>query len=58
MTDLEIIKTSLNRYTFKSKKIRKWVENNSSGVCLNLFAGKTLLDIDEFRVDVDKSACV
>lgn len=45
-------KTPLRRYTFENKKIKKWVEENSEGLSLNLFAGKTKLDIDEIRVDI------
>jgi len=50
---LELINTNLRRYTFQSPKIRKWVEENSSGKCLNLFAGITKLNIDEVRNDID-----
>jgi hypothetical protein len=46
------MKTPLYRYTFKNKKIRKWVENNSEGSVLNLFAGKYRLAINEVRNDV------
>ena len=53
MTTLELINTNLRRYTFESPKIKKWVEDNSVGFCLNLFAGKTKLDIDEVRNDID-----
>lgn len=51
---LELINTNLRRYTFESPKIKKWVEGNSSGKCLNLFAGKTKLNLDEVRNDIDK----
>ena len=52
---IEYFKTPLNRYTFSIKPIKKWVEYNSSGKVLNLFAGKTKLDLNEYRVDVDKT---
>ncbi len=52
-TCLELIRTNLRRYTFESPKIRQWVEENSKGICLNLFAGKTRLAIDEVRNDID-----
>lgn len=55
-TKLELINTNLRRYTFQSPKIKKWVEDNSYGKCLNLFAGITKLDIDEIRNDIDKEA--
>jgi len=54
--ELELINTNLRRYTFQSPKIKKWVEQNSNGKCLNLFAGKTKLNIDEIRNDIDNSA--
>lgn len=53
--DLELIKTNLRRYTFQSPKIKKWVESNCSGLVLNLFAGKTKLDVNEVRNDLDKT---
>ena len=55
MTKLELIKTNLRRYTFESPKIKEWVEKNSQGKCLNLFAGKTKLNINEIRNDIDKT---
>ena len=54
--ELELINTNLRRYTFQSPKIKKWVEENSNGKCLNLFAGKTKLNIDEVRNDIDDVA--
>jgi len=56
MTETEIINTSLRRYTFESPKIKKWVEDNSNGKVLNLFAGKTKLNLNEVRNDIDKEA--
>lgn len=53
MTELELINTNLRRYTFKSPKIKKWVEDNSFGKVLNLFAGKVKLNLDEIRNDID-----
>ena len=58
MTRLEIIHTNLRRYTFESPKIKKWVERNSYGKVLNLFAGKTLLALDEIRNDIDEQEAV
>lgn len=51
--ELKLINTNLRRYTFESPKIKKWVEDNCSGLCLNLFAGKTKLNINEVRNDLD-----
>jgi len=56
MLKLELVNTNLRRYTFESPKIKKWVEDNSEGKCLNLFAGKTKLNLDEVRNDIDKEA--
>ena len=53
--EIELIKTNLRRYTFESPKIKEWVENNCSGLVLNLFAGKTILNINEVRNDIDES---
>ena len=50
------IKTPLHRYTFDVKPIREWVEHNCIGKTLNLFAGKTKLNIDEIRNDLDEEA--
>jgi hypothetical protein len=45
------MQTTLNRYTFSNKRIKKWVEDNCEGLVLNLFAGKTKLNLAETRVD-------
>jgi hypothetical protein len=41
------------RYTFEDPGIRAWVERWCKNKVLNLFAGQTLLDVDEYRVDID-----
>lgn len=46
------MKTTLNRFTFKNKRLKAWVEANVEGKVLNLFAGETLLDCDEIRNDI------
>ena len=51
--ELTLINTNLNKYTFKSKKIKNWVEQNCGNNVLNLFVGDTLLDVNEIRNDVD-----
>lgn len=38
-----------NKYTFKAKKIREYVECWCKGRVLNLFAGETKIDVDEYR---------
>lgn len=48
------IKTNLRRYTFENKKFKAWVEGNCGERVLNLFAGKTELDlVTEIRNDID-----
>jgi len=48
----DYIKCPLNRWTFKIKNIREWVEKTCEGKVLNLFAGITKLNLDETRNDV------
>jgi len=43
------------KYTFEQLELKQWVESWCIGKTLNLFAGKTKLNCDEFRVDIDKS---
>jgi len=43
------------RYTFEQPLLKKYVESYCKGKVLNLFAGKTLLNVDEVRVDIDKN---
>jgi len=52
----DYIKCPLHRYTFQVKNIREWTEANCDGRTLNLFAGRTKLDIDEVRNDLDPEA--
>lgn len=40
------------KYTFEQPKLKLWTEDHCSGTVLNLFAGKTLLGVNEFRVDL------
>ena len=54
--NFDYIKCPLNKYTFKVKNIREWVEKNCEGKTLNLFAGKTILNINEIRNDLDDNA--
>lgn len=51
--EFDYIKCPLNRYTFQVRNIREWVEKNADGKVLNLFAGKTKLNLDEVRNDLD-----
>jgi 16S rRNA G966 N2-methylase RsmD len=53
-TELTLIRTNLRRYTFESPKIKQWVEERSRGKVLNLFAGRTKLNLDEIRNDLDE----
>jgi len=52
MPKFTYLRTPLNKFTFKAPKIRQWVENNAQGYTLNLFAGKTKLNINELRNDI------
>jgi hypothetical protein len=52
----DYIKCPLNKWTFKVRNIRQWVEKNCEGKTLNLFAGVTKLDIDEIRNDLGDHA--
>lgn len=47
------LKTPINRYTFKSKAIKEWVESVVEGYTLNLFAGVVWLKCNEVRNDID-----
>jgi hypothetical protein len=49
------LKQPPKRYTFEMPKLKKWVEQQCRGKVLNLFAGKTLLKVDEVRNDIDVS---
>ena len=48
------LKTPLNKYTFKSSKIKQWVESVVEGYTLNLFSGLIELNCDEIRNDIRK----
>jgi len=52
--EFEYIAQPPKRYTFEQPKLKLWVEKWSRGKTLNLFAGKTKLNVDEFRVDSNK----
>lgn len=47
------IRCPLHRYTFAVRKMRDWVEQTCEGRVLNLFAGPTMLALDEVRNDID-----
>jgi len=42
------------KFTFEQPQLKKWTERNCKGKVLNLFAGKTTLLADEFRVDMNR----
>ncbi len=44
----------IKRYTFEMPKLKLWVESICEGKVLNLFAGRTKLNTDEIRNDLDK----
>jgi len=49
--EFEYILQPPKKWTFEQPKLKKWVEKWAKGKVLNLFAGKTKLNINEFRVD-------
>lgn len=51
----DYIRCPINKQTFKVKSIREWVERTCEGKTLNLFAGKTKLNLDEIRNDLNKN---
>ena len=53
MVQFEHIRCPLHRYTFSVRPIREWVEQVCEGKVLNLFAGQTLLDVNEIRNDLN-----
>lgn len=53
MVQFEHFRCPLHRYTFSVSPIRAWVEQYCEGKVLNLFAGQTLLAVDEVRNDLD-----
>ena len=53
MIIIDHMRCPLHRYTFSVKPIRNWVECNCEGPVLNLFAGNTLLAVDETRNDLN-----
>lgn len=53
MVKLTYIEQPIKRYTFEMPKLKLWVESICEGKVLNLFAGKTKLNIDEIRNDLD-----
>lgn len=53
MIPIDHIRCPLHRYTFSVKPIRNWVEKTCEGNVLNLFAGNTLLAVNETRNDLD-----
>lgn len=53
MVELVYIRQPPRKYTFEMPKLKKMIENEcKEGLVLNLFAGKTRLNINEVRVDL------
>lgn len=52
--DFVYLKQPPRKYTFEQSKLKQWVEKWCIGKVLNLFAGKTKLNVDEYRVDINK----
>ena len=51
MIDFTYLTQRPKRYTFQQPKLKEWIELHSKGKVLNLFAGKTKLNLDEIRND-------
>jgi len=49
--EMEYILQPVKRWTFEQPKLKLYIEKWCKGRVLNLFAGKTKLNADEFRVD-------
>ena len=41
-----------HKWTFEQPELKAWVESKCRGKVLNLFAGKTKLNVDEYRIDI------
>ena len=52
------LKQPPRKYTFQMPKVKEWVEKRCVGKVLNLFAGKTLLEVNEVRVDIDRENAI
>lgn len=50
--EIDYIKCPIHHLTFRVKPIKEWVENESNGLVLNLFAGETRLNLNEIRNDI------
>jgi hypothetical protein len=46
------LKQPPTKWTFSTPKTKEWVESRCEGHTLNLFAGKTKLNVNEVRVDL------
>ena len=55
MIDFTYLSQPPKRYTFEQPKLKLWTEKWCKGRVLNLFAGKTKMNCNEFRVDCDKT---
>jgi hypothetical protein len=52
--EMEYFNQPPKKFTFEMPLVKLWVEKWSKGKVLNLFDGKTKLNLDEYRVDIDK----
>lgn len=55
-TIIDHICCPLHRFTFSVRPVRQWVETHCEGSVLNLFAGRTRLNVEEIRNDLDAEA--
>ncbi len=52
MIEFEYLEQPPKKFTFEQPKLKLWCEKQCKGKVLNLFAGKTRLNVDETRVDL------
>ncbi len=49
--DFTYLRQPPKKWTFEQPRLKRWVEYWCKGKVLNLFAGKTKLNVDEYRID-------
>ena len=56
MIEFTYLRQPPKKYTFEMPELKLWTERMCKGKVLNLFAGYTKLNVDEFRVDINPQA--
>lgn len=52
MNDFTYLAQPPKKWTFEQPRLKEWTEMQCQGRALNLFAGKVLLSVNEYRVDL------